>query len=159
MAVYWRRKLTRLEAGLFAGVCAIIITVFLYKALALMEFAERAAMEVTVQHVNSGLRLRRAAELLEGGAVERAKALQTNPFELARVNVSNLHPDIADAKMLPALERRYWVFDRAGAELIYLPQLHRGLHTAAAEDVVRFRLVETRERGYLLVPASRYSWD
>ena len=159
MPVYWRRKLTRLEVGVFAGLCAILISVFLEKALAVMELAERTAMEVTVQHVNSALRLRRAAELISGGVEEPVKVLQTNPFDLARVKVSNVHPDVADAKMLPELERRYWVFDRGDRELIYLPQLHRGLHTEDPEGLVRFRIIDSGDRVYLLVPIGKYSWD
>lgn len=159
MAVYWRRRLTRLEVGVFAGLCAILISVFLDKALALMELAERTAMEVTVQHVNSALRLRRAAELISGGVEEPVKVLQTNPFDLARVKVSNLHPDIADAKMLPGLERRYWVFDRGDRELIYLPQLHRGLHTEGVDDLLRFRVIDSGDRLYVLVPVGKYSWE
>jgi|SRR3954465_8391503 hypothetical protein len=159
MPLYWRRKLSRLEAGLFAGLCAVLIAVFIERALAVMEFAERTAMEVTVQHVNSALVLRRAAQLLEGGAPEPAKALQSNPFEFARVRVWNIHPDVADAKTLPELERRYWVFDRSDRELVYLARLHRGLRTDGADGMVRFRLVETRGNGYRLVPVEKYSWD
>lgn len=159
MRVYWQRKLTRLEIGLFAGLAGALIAVFVEKALDLMELAERTAMEVTVQHVNSALRIRRATELLDGAALEPVKALQRNPFEFARVKVPNVHPDVADAKALPELERRYWVFDRSDRELIYLAQHHRGLHGEGPQGLVRFRLVESAERGYLLVPAAKYSWD
>lgn len=159
MAIYWQRRLTRMESGLFAGLAAILVALFLQESLALMELAERSAMEVTVQEINSALRLRRAAQLLELGAPDPTKPLQRNPFELARLKVPNLHPDVADAKALPRLERRYWVFDRSERELIYLAEYHRGLHTEGSEGVVRFRLVEAHDQGYVLVPAAKYSWD
>src|SRR3954451_2985250 len=159
MAVYWQRKLTRLELGLFAGLAAVLIGVFVEKAFDLMELAERTAMEVTVQHVNSALRIRRATELLDGAALESVKALQRNPFEFARVKVPNVHPDVADAKALPELERRYWVFDRSDHELVYLALHHRRLHGEGPQGLVRFRLVGSSDKGYVLVPAAQYSWE
>jgi hypothetical protein len=158
MPIYWRRKLTRLEAALSAAFFAVLIAVFLERTLSYMELAERTAMELTVQHVNAALLIRRAIELLEGGAVEPNKALERSPFELASVRIGNVHPDVASASALAALERRYWVFDRGARQLIYLPQLHRGLHTDDAQPLVRFQIVPGND-AYRLVPAAKYSWD
>ena len=158
MAIYWRRKLSGLEAALFAAACAVILAVFLERTLAYMELAERIAMEITVRQVNSGLSLWRATQLLEGSVLERGQALQTNPFELARLRVGNAHPDMEDRKMLERLERRHWVFDRPAQELLYLPQLHRGLETHDSEALVRFHLVMGSDATYALVPAAEYSW-
>lgn len=153
--VYWNRRLTRLESGLVVAVCAVIMALFLERTLSYMELAERTRMEVTVQHVNAALQIRRATELLEGRAVH-AKA-QPHPFELARVRVTKVHPDLADPARLLELERGYWVFDRSGAQLIYLPQLHRRLHSE--DGMVRFRLVRAPDASYALVPAVNYFWE
>ena len=153
--VYWQRPLTRLESGLVVIVCAIIIALFLERTLAYMELAERTAMEVTVQHVNAALQVQRAAEMLQGrGAASKA---QPHPFALARVRVAKVHPDLVDPKRLGELERGYWVFERSGAQLIYLPQFTRGLQSE--DGVVRFRLVRAVDAPYVLVPAATYSWD
>ena len=159
MAIYWRRPLTRLECALYAALVGVLIAVFLERALVYMELAERTAMEVTVQHVNAGLQVQRAAEMLLGSAIDAPKALQRHPFDIARMRVTNLHPDVADSEQLAELERGYWVFERSTKELIYLPQLHRGLRTEGPEAVVRFHLVGGGRDPYALVPASKYSWD
>jgi hypothetical protein len=159
MPIYWRRPLTRLECALSAGLVGVLITVFLERALVYMELAERTAMEVTVQHVNAALQIQRAAEMLQGHAIDRPKALQRHPFEVARMRVVNLHPDVADRDELAELERGYWVFERSTKELIYLPQLHRRLQTEEAQAVLRFHLVGGGSAPYVLVPASKYSWD
>jgi hypothetical protein len=151
--LYWNRRLTRLESGLVCAVCAVIIALFLERTLSYMELAERTAMEVTVQHVNAALQIQRAAELLQG----RASSNSQNPFELARMRVPRVHPDLNDPKRLAELERGYWVFERSGAQLIYLPQLHRRLQSD--DGLVRFRLERARGAPYSLVPAVEYSWD
>ena len=153
--VYWQRRLTRLEAGLLCGVCAVIIALFLERTLSYMELAERTAMEVTVQHVNAALQIQRAAELLEGRKPPTKVA--PHPFELARVRVINVHPDLADPNRLAELERGFWVFERAGGELIYLPQHHRRLQSE--DGVVRFRLERAPGAPYVLVPTAKYFWE
>jgi hypothetical protein len=72
------------------------------------------------------------------------------------MRVPRIHPDVNDARGLAELERGFWVFDRSGAQLIYLPQLYRGLDTP--DGMVRFRLVRGPGAPYLLVPAANYSW-
>jgi hypothetical protein len=159
MPIYWRRPLTRLECALYAALVGVLITVFLERALAYMELAERTAMEVTIQHVNSGLQIRRAAEMLQGRAIDGQKSLQRHPFDVAMMRVTNLHPDVADREQLAELERGYWVFERSTKELIYLPQLHRRLQTEGSETVLRFHLIGGGSAPYVLVPAAKYSWD
>jgi hypothetical protein len=151
--VYWNRRLTRLESGLVVAVCAVIIALFLERTLSYMELAERTAMEVTVQHVNAALQIQRAAELLQG----RSSSASQNPFELARMRVPRVHPDLNDPNRLAELERGYWVFERSGAQLIYLPQFHRRLQSD--DGVVRFHLKRVHGSPDTLVPAADYSWD
>jgi len=85
--------------------------------------------------------------------------LQSHPFAVARMRVENLHPDVAASDGLADLERGYWVFERSTKELIYLPQLHRHLQTEGPEIALRFHLVGGGSAPYVLVPASKYSWD
>ena len=64
--MYWRRPLTRLESALYAALAAVFIGVFLERSFYFVALAERTAMEVTVQRINTGLRLRRAADIVAG---------------------------------------------------------------------------------------------
>jgi hypothetical protein len=158
MPIYWRRPLTPLEIGLYAALVGVLLAIFLDRLLVYMELAERIAMEVTVINVNSALNVQLASAMLQGQWIDPRKALQRNPFELARMRVPNVHPDIANIASAADLERGYWVFDRSGRELIYLPQLHRGLQTEGPETFVRFRLVGGANTAFVLVPATKYSW-
>lgn len=157
MPVYWRRRLTRLEVGLYAAMVGVLIAVFLDRMLVYMELAERTAMIVTVNNVNSALNIQRALHLLDN-APQSAGQRERNPFDLAKVQVPNRHPDVADREKLAELERGYWVYDQSRRELLYLPNLHRRLQTDDAQGTVPFRLL-SRPEAYLLVPAVGYLWE
>lgn len=157
MPVYWRRRLTRLEVGLYAAIVGVLIAVFLDRMLVYMELAERTAMIVTVNNVNSALNIQRALRLLDK-VPQAGRQGERNPFDLARVQVSNRHPDVPDRDNLAQLERGYWVYDQSRRELLYLANLHRRLQTDDAQGTVPFRLLSSTD-AYLLVPAAHYSWE
>jgi hypothetical protein len=123
--------------------------------LVYMEFAERTAMIVTVNNVNSALHIQRALALLDG---KPEKQSQRNPLDVAQVRVTNRHPDIPDRENMAQLERGYWVYDQSRRELVYLPSLHRRLQTEDAQGTVPFRLLSD-PAGALLVPAVQYTWE
>lgn len=155
MPVYWRRRLTRLEVGLYAAIVGVLIAVFLERMLVYMELAERTAMIVTVNNVNSALHIQRALALLEGRSEKQS---QRNPLDLAKVRVTNRHPDAPDREKIAQLERGYWVYDQSRRELVYLPSLHRRLQTEDVQGTVPFRLLSD-PMGPLLVPAVHYTWE
>jgi hypothetical protein len=156
--LYWRRRLTRLEVALYAALLAIAAAIFLERLLHYMELAERAAMEVTVSRVNSAISIGLAYRYLAGRPVEVAAALQQNPFELANMSLTNFHGEF-DHPSLANFERGYWLFDRSGQELIYLPRLRRGLRTDDPDGALRFRLAQRTGSTYMLVLTSQYSWN
>jgi hypothetical protein len=155
MPLYWRRRLTRLEVGLYAAIVGVLIAVFLERMLVYMELAERTAMIVTVNNVNSALNIQRALALLDG---KPEKQLHRNPFDVASVRVPNRHPDMPDREKIAQLERGFWVYDESRRELVYLPNLHRRLHTDDPQGTVPFRLLSD-PRALVLVPAVHYSWE
>lgn len=159
LQIYWRRRLTRLELALYAALVGVLVAVFLDRVLTYMELAERTAMETTVNNLNSALAAHRALQMLQGRSGEAGGALLTDPFELAQMRVINRHPEVTANVALENLDRGHWVFQRARNELIYLPQLHRRLHTDEPQNVLRFHLVATASAGYVLVPVSPYSWE
>ena len=127
--MYWRRRLTRLETALYAAVAAILVGVFLERSFYFMALAERSAMDVTVQRINTGLRLRRATELIAGTAPTAAPP--DDLFAFAYVTPpSSAHP--------PA-----WQYDPAGGVLVYTPRYRH--------ESIRFGL--TREASGLWVIA------
>jgi hypothetical protein len=156
--VYWRRRLTRLEAAIYATLAALILGVFLERLLYYMELAERTVMEVTVSNVNSALNVRRALDMLTGGASSDPSAPSRNPFALAGMSPANFRGEI-DSPSLSTLERGQWVYDRTRRELIYLPRLRRGLETADPDGAIRFRLESRRNATAMLVPTSSYVWN
>jgi len=155
MPVYWRRRLTRLEVGLYAAIVGVLIAVFIERTLVYMELAERTAMIVTVNNVNSALHIQRALAMLDGRAEKQS---QGNPLDVAQVRVRNRHPDMPDRQNIAQLERGFWVYDQSRRELIYLPSLHRRLQTEDAQSTVPFRLL-TDAAAYGLVPAVHYTWE
>lgn len=159
MPAYGRRPLTRLEAGIYGTIAALLILFLADLTLDYMELAERSAMERTVIGVNSGISVRLAQDMLQGRPVDVRGALDENPFEFARLNQPNFLGE-RELPSLASLPTRNWVYDRTRRELVYLPRLHRGLRTSEVEPVIRFGLVANPGSVvYRLVPISRYSWD
>ena len=156
MLIYGRRPLTRLEAGIYGVLAAILLTVVALRLLNQMEVAERAAMEATIMQLMSAGATRLAYGTLRGEAQDLAGR---NPFELAGISPRNFS-GVIDPLQPKALERGFWAFDPDRRELIYLPRLHSTLETSDPEGALRFRVeVSAREMRYKLVPTSPYRWD
>lgn len=159
LPMFGRRPLTRLEIGLYAAIVAVAVAIFLDRLLAVMELAERAAMEQTVTRVNSAINLRIAYDLLNGQLVNVQAALARNPFELAKTLPPN-YRGATDTLDLASIESGSWFYDPTRRELIYRPRLRRNLVTADGSGLVRFRLIAgSTGTHYMLVPAYKYSWD
>jgi hypothetical protein len=157
--MYWRRRLTRFELGVSAAVVAVVMAVFLERLLDYMELAERSNMETTVSHINSGISIGLAYDMLEGRAVDTASRLKRNPFELARMSPANFLGELG-GRDVATLERGSWIFDGGSSELIYLPKLRRGLRTEDPHGALRFRLVQAKNKApYMLVPTAIYVWE
>lgn len=139
--MYWRRRLTRLESALYAAVAAILIGAFLERSFHFMALAERTAMEVTVQHINTGLRLRRAADIVAG----RPPPAVAPPDLFAFAFVA-APPNFAGEARAGA-----WSYDPAGGELVYAPRFRTG----SSDEAVRFRLFREGSGLWVLGPADR----
>ena len=157
MKIYGRRPLTRLEAGIYGAIVAILVTVFATRMLSYMEAAERARMEVTVTQLMSAASVRRAYGVMRGQAEDAASWRKRNPFELAGFPSPNFSGEIDPLQPKP-LERGWWAFDPVRGELIYLPRLRSGLETSDPDGALRFR-VEINGMRYMLVPTPPYRWQ
>ena len=128
--MYWRRRLTRLEAAIYAALAAILLAAVADRLLYVMELAERTAMETTIIRVNAALNTRLAYELILGKQPDVNAWLQRNPFELADAWPSNFlgGADTSNFKemfrcrvLVPYVARPfYWFAQR------YLPSLDAG---------------------------------
>jgi hypothetical protein len=157
--MYWRRRLTRLEAAVYGVIAAILLAVSASRLLDLMEIAERAAVETTVTRVNAALNIRLAYELVRGNKPDANAWLRRNPFELADAWPPNFVSGVEPFD-LSAIERGSWSYDQGRAELIYLPRSRAILDLAKADRALRFRLVQRpSDRTYVLVPTPSVARD
>jgi hypothetical protein len=149
--MFWRRRLTLLEMGLYAGLVSLVLAAFFERAIVLMEQAERMAMETTVTNVNASLALGSARALLEA----RSSA---PPSLLTEMAGSPNFAGAIRASELGGIARGQWAYDSSSGELIYLPRLHRGLTVEDPESALRFRLNQNG-KNYKLVPTATYIWQ
>lgn len=152
--MYGRRPLTKLEAGLFAGLVGIFIAVFARQALEYMELAERATMEATLMNAVSAINVRLVEDTLTRRR-DDSDWTRRNPFELARMAPANFarEPDASP----PATGS--WRFDRERAELVYTPRLHFRLQTSDGQATLRFHLLALPTGSYGLVPVAPFRWE
>jgi hypothetical protein len=155
--MYGRRKLTRAETAVYAGVIAVLIVVFTSYVLDFMEMAEKAAMETTVSTVTSALNVHYARRVMAGEAVDARRWLAGNPFELARAFPAGYMGEL-DGRDPSTFDRPAWFFDTARREVLYLPRLRRHLSSPFGSEV-RFQLARRPSGlGFVLAPTSPYEW-
>jgi len=157
---YGRRRLTRLEAVLFAAVVGVFIAVLLDRLYDYFELAERASVEVTLASLQSGLNVRLAQDLMTGRARDLGRWRRKNPFTITRTTPVNYLGEIAQPR-LDEVDPPAWLFDPGAAELVYVPRHARSLRTADGSGVLRFRLVPRQAQGAIgvgIAAAQPYEW-
>jgi len=157
---YGRRRLTRLEAVLFAAVVGVFIAVLLDRLYDYFELAERASVEVTLANLQSGLNVRLAQDLMTGRARDLGRWRRKNPFTITRTTPVNYLGEIAQPR-LDEVDPPAWLFDPGAAELVYVPRHARSLRTADGSGVLRFRLVPRQAQGAIgvgIAAAQQYEW-
>jgi len=150
--MYWRRPLTRREAGLYAGLVGILVVVFASHMLDYLEAAERAAMQSTLINTTAAINVRFAANLV-GQRDSPGDWKRRNPFEIAGATPPNFSRN-GDPGHLTSGQ---WGFDAERAELVYLPRFGMTLHTRSGDGALRFRLVRGVV-GYSLEPTAPFVW-
>jgi hypothetical protein len=159
LKIYGRRPLTRLEAGLYGGIAAILIAIFAGYVLDFMETAERVGMELTLSHLISGVNTRVAYDMLLGKTPEDLAGTRSNPFELARMTPTNFLGS-GNSSSIGSLERGSWFYDVTREELVYLPRLRWGLETGASDKALRWHFARRNDGpGYVLILTTPYRWQ
>lgn len=148
--LYWRRPLTRLEAGTYAALVGVFLVIFARYMLGYMEVAERVAMEATLMNTSAAINIK-AAQAFIGQRPAPRDVMQRNPFEVAGATPPNFGE-------LASLASGGWAYDAERGEVVYLPRLRSSLHTSDGQSTLRFRLVRGRA-GYAFEPSAPFTWE
>jgi len=153
------------QAALYVIIVGALAAILLERLLTYAEAAEKAAMEVTLSHLKSGLYTKLALFALQGN-YEAIEALpRQSPFLAAQAKSANY---LGEFDGVPAnVGGGQWLFDRVRDELVYVPNLKRYLTAGPGGEPVRvlqFRLevLKTPKSGYTgvaLRPVSSFVWD
>lgn len=155
--MYGRRRLSRLELSLYAAAASVAAAIFLDTALAYMELAEKAAVEITVSATLSAINNEVAIRMLRGSAPRVGEWAGLNPFAITGYSPATFRAQ--EDRQVGFLERPCWFFDSARGELVYVPRLRRGLNTSGGVGELHFRLEpQANGLGYRLVSTSSYEW-
>ena len=147
------RRLSSREhgSGLFeffiaAGVISLIAVLLLDRLLTYQEYAERAAMELTVVNMRSGLRLHVAELMTQDRLHEVGKLVNENPVRWLETPPPNYLGELAHPapKTLP---QENWYFDTTTRELVYLPHENRFLKAPWLDrkKAMRFQVISVRQ--------------
>lgn len=149
------------ERMVVAVVLGMVATAVLERALYYQETAEKAAMDITVMNMRTGLRYRVAELMLHNRMQEMAQVAAENPVRWLEAPPPNYLGEITSSARGDVAPGS-WYFDLGRRQLCYRVNLTR--HFAAADDgkTVCYR-VEARQgglgvEGVALEPAGPYRW-
>jgi hypothetical protein len=158
------RQRNYFQSALYVIITAVAAAVLLERLLTYAEAAEKAAMEVTLSQLHSGLYARVAFLALRGEYAAIDALPSQSPFLAAQAESPNYLGEFdgvpGDAK------GGHWFFDRASQELVYVPNLKRYLTARSGGRLgseLRFRLEVHRASssiytGVSLRPSSAFTW-
>jgi prepilin-type N-terminal cleavage/methylation domain-containing protein len=160
---------TLVELIIVVCIVALLFGVALERLLRFQELGERTAMEQNIAAINVALTLKFAALVAAGRGQAIEKELDANPIELLARPPEN-YLGALYAPSAGTLPTRSWYFDRASAELVYVPGRTRFLSEPSdAENGLRFRVVlseaarppvegVTELRQAFIRPSAPYRW-
>lgn len=161
------RGFTLLELALALAIFGTLVAVLLTRLNDYQEAAEKAAMELTLQLVKTGLQLRLAELILANREAEAQRLEEEDPMRWLEEKPANY----AGAYREPP-ERGRWYYDAGARDLVYVPATGSRLEAPRVAGVkqlrFRARLLRGRVRsaggaverveGVRLAPAHPYRW-
>ena len=135
----YARGFTLFEFSIAALVLSAVAIVFYHKLLLYQEQSEKAAMERTVQSIESALRMRHAQLFSMDRAGDIAVLAQDNPIDWLITKPSN-YIGVRNGPLRPNDARGVWYFDSNRKVLVYAVKHDRHLKYPASE--IAFRLVQ-----------------
>jgi general secretion pathway protein G len=133
-------RTTILQAALYIAVVSVLALVLLERIQVYSAFAERAAVDATLNNVRSALYVRLAQDRLQGTLTREYLWDGDNPFELARVTVTNYAGVFSGPELPSALPEGAWGYDGGSREVVYRPSYPRGLRVEGGGTLLRYRL-------------------
>ena len=112
--------LTLIELIVVIVVISLVSAVLLNRLAYYQEFAEKVAMEQTVQAMRSGLQMKIASLLLRGEHAEIPRLSNRNPVEFLEQAPQLYAGELADPEEQKGLRGRGWFFDPRRREIVYL---------------------------------------
>lgn len=134
------------EFFIAAGVISLIAVLLLDRLLTYQEYAERAAMELTVVNMRSGLRLHVAELMTQGRLHEVGKLINENPVRWLEAPPPNYLGELSQPAP-KTLTHEIWYFDTTRRELVYLPHDNRFLLAPWRDrtEVMRFQIISVSQ--------------
>jgi hypothetical protein len=154
-----------LQSALYVIIVGVLAAVLLERLLTYAEAAEKAAMEATVNRMQSALYVRLAHLALRGEYGQIDAMATQSPFATAHARSANY---LGEFNGLPAdTEGGNWLFDRTRRELVYVPKLKRYLTSepeGGAIYSIRYRVEVLKASKYTytgvaLRPMEDFRWD
>jgi hypothetical protein len=135
-----------LELVIVLSVAGVLALVLIDRLAVFQEYGEKAAMELAVRNMRSGLRYR-VADLMNRDRMRDAdQILQDNPISWLEGPPANYLGELRDPppdRIVPGS----WYFDATQHELVYLPRHRRFMKPARPGDyAIRWRVTAVRKR-------------
>lgn len=128
-----------------ASVIISLVAVFLLeRLLTYQEYAEQAAMELTVTNMRSGLRLQVADLMTQDRMNEMGALVKQNPVHWLETSPPNYLGELAPP-VPKTLAQGNWYFDTTQRELVYLPHNSRLTPWREQKEAMRFQVISVRQ--------------
>jgi hypothetical protein len=135
-----RRGGFRLERVVAITLFGVFVAVFLDRMSFYQEYAEKVAMEMTVQNIRTGLRYRVADLMLANRMKEIPALADENPVDWLAERPGNYLGEYDGAPAGTAAGN--WYYDRRNGQLVYTVNNHRHFESSGGGDYsVRFRAI------------------
>jgi hypothetical protein len=133
-----RRGGLHLERWVAIALFGVFVAVFMDRTLFYQEYAEKLAMEMTVQNIRAGLRYRIADLMLANRMSEIPSLADENPTNWLAERPGNYLGEYDGAP--PGAAAGNWYFDRRTKQLVYTVNNHRHFESTGGEGYsVAFR--------------------
>ena len=150
-AAYWQTGASLLELAIVVTVISFLAVAFFRRFSYTQEYAEKAAMELTIENMRAGLRAQVGALLMSDRTAEIASLAGGNPVLWLEEQPENYLGETQGQPQVDAGGK--WYFDRRQRELVYTPNLRRHFDVPLdGVDGVRVKVVPVTQTGATATP-------
>jgi len=133
-----------LEFFIASVIIGLVAVFLLERLLSYQEYAEKAAMELTVTNMRSGLRLQVAELMTQERLNEMGTLVKQNPVHWLETSPPNYLGELAPP-VPKTLAQGNWYFDTSRRELVYLPHNSRLTPWRDRKEPLRFQVISVRQ--------------